>query len=164
MTSGQIGEARGKRLIDEAARASMNHRNAVAAEMPNKMLWLFSRGNRFEKVFEANGAFDKWNYVDDRVGSFSGGENNFVALHEPSFLSSVAGARGDASRAAHEVGHRLGLWHTHREDPPFHALDQLAEKELLPADVLTRPAKERFELWQGAVGKWLNENCREIPR
>ena len=82
MTSGQIGEARGQRLIDEAARASMNHRNAVAAEMPNKMLWLFSRGNRFEKVFDANGAFDKWNYVDDREGSFSGGENNFVALHE----------------------------------------------------------------------------------
>ena len=39
-------------------------------------------------------------------------------------------------------------------------MDQLAEKELLPADVLTRPAKERFELWQGAVGKWLNE---ELP-
>ncbi|MEV0292051.1 hypothetical protein [Nocardia sp. NPDC050710] len=151
MTSGQIGQAEGQKLIDAAALASIDHRNAVAAERPNQMLWLFSRGNRFEKVRDGSGKFLRWNYVDDRAGSFSGGPHTYVALHE-GFLSSVTHARDDASRAVHEVGHYLSLWHTHRE--PFHDLD------FLPGDVDSRPATERLRLWQRAIGTWLNQ---ELP-
>jgi hypothetical protein len=152
MNSGQIGEAEGQRILDEASLAGMRHRNAVAAERPNTMLWLFSRGNRFEKV-RNNGAFVRWNHVDDRGGSFSGGENSFVALHE-AFLSSVAWAHDDASRAVHEVGHYLGLWHTHRE--PFHDLAGAVDAGQLPADVLSKPAAERFTAWKQAVAAWLD--------
>ena len=154
MNSGQIGETEGQRILNEAGTVSMNHRNTVAAERPNQMLWLFSRGNRFDKVRDASGRFVRWNYVDDRGGSFSGGPNNFVALHE-GFLSSVTGARDDASRGVHEVGHYLGLGHTHRE--PFHDLAQTAEAGRLPVDVVNRPAVERLSLWQGAIAGWLNE-------
>ncbi|MGH3566962.1 MAG: hypothetical protein ACRDRH_13205 [Pseudonocardia sp.] len=153
MNSGQISEAEGQRLINDAGAASMNHRNAVAAQRPNQMLWLFSRGNRFDKVRDAGGRFIRWNYVDDRGGSFSGGANNFVAMHE-GFLSSLTWARDDASRAVHEVGHYLGLGHTHRE--PFHDLAQTADAGLLPANVLSRPAAERLSLWRGAIASWLN--------
>lgn len=154
MTSGQIGEVDGQRLIDKAAVAGQQHRNAVAGERPNAMLWLFSRGNRFEVVRNSAGQFVKWRLHDDRGGSFSGGSNTFVALHE-GFLGSVAWARDDASRAVHEVGHYLGLGHTHRE--PFHDLAESARQGLLPANVLSRPPGEQLALWKNAVGTWLNQ-------
>jgi hypothetical protein len=149
LTSGQIGEAQGNAIIQAAAVAVAEHRNAVAAERPNAMLWIFSRGNRFEAVRDASNNFLRWRYVDDRGGSFSGGEGFFVALHE-GFLSSLDWARQDASRAAHEVGHYLSLWHTHRE--PFHDLGHV-----VPPDVLDDPAPARLAAWQRAIAAWLDQ-------
>lgn len=151
LASGKMSEAEGDAMIAKAANAVKAHRNAVAAEKPHTMLWIFSRGSRFEKTKDANGKF-RWKYLDDRGGSFSGGDNNFVALHE-GFLSSIEWARQDASRAVHEVGHYLGLPHTHRE--PFHDLSQMVDGGFLSADVLNKSASERLTAWREAIAKWL---------
>ena len=152
LTLGEYDEPKGKAIIDAAATDVRDHRNAVAVERPNALLWIFSRGNRFDEVRDADGNFLRWDYVDDRGGSFSGGDNGFVALHE-AFLNSVEGARADASRAVHETGHYLGPWHTHRE--PFHDLAKVVSPE-----VLDDPAPARLAAWKKKVAAWLDS---ELP-
>lgn len=148
-----LSEAEGQKLIDAAGQATFLHRNAVAAEKPNRMLWLFSRGNRFEKKTNAKGQFVSWNHIDDRGGSFSGGGNNFVALHE-AIISTLQIATGDASRAVHETGHYMNLAHTHRE--PWHD-----EGFFVTADQMkTLSFAERFALWKKGVEGELAKKLR----
>jgi len=54
----------------------------------------------------------------------------------------------------HEVGHYLGLWHTHRE--PFHGIAEAVDAGQLPADVLSKPPAERFAAWKQAIAVWLD--------
>lgn len=153
LASGTMSEAEGDAMTATAANAVKAHRNAVAAEKSHTMLWIFSRGSGFEKTKDASGKF-RWKYLDDRGGSFSGGDNHFVAMHE-AFLSSVEWARQDASRGVHEVGHYLGLPHTHRE--PFHDLPQMVPGGFLSVDVLNKSASKRLAAWRKAIAKWLDQ-------
>jgi hypothetical protein len=101
------------------------------------------------RVQDAANNFLRWQYVDDRGGSFSGGDGFFVALHE-GFLSSLDWARRDASRAAHEVGHYLSLWHPHRE--PFRDLGQV-----VAPDILNDPAPTRLAALPQTISAWLDQ-------
>lgn len=147
LISGTIDEIRGQIIIDTAAQAVLMHRNEVAAERPNSMLWLFSSGNAFKAMYDGNGKFLRWEHSDDRGGSFSGGDCDFVALHLQ-FLTSVAWARADASKAVHECGHYFGLGHTHRE--PYH------DPQTVLAEVLNAPAAERLSVWRRIASAWLD--------
>jgi hypothetical protein len=158
--SGDVDEEKGIAILDEASKAVANHRNQVANERPNTMLWLFSRGCRFDVVKDASGNFQRWDYVDDREASFSWGDIDFVALHE-GFLSSIEGGRQDASRAVHETGHYLGLGHTHRD--PCHDFEYMTGKvpDRLSPDLLDDPAPDRLAAWKQAVAKWLDEELAD---
>lgn len=113
---------------------------------------LFKKDATFKIVAPFNDDFSSWEYADDRGGSFSGVDCDFVALHE-AFFNSIEGAREDASRAVHETGHYLGLAHTHRE--PFHEFSRT-----IPPEVLDDPSPVRLAAWKKAVATWLDA---ELP-
>ena len=152
LASGTVSEADGELIIAAGAAKVQEHRQAVGDEQPGKMMWLFTPGNKFVKQFDDKGKFAGWVNVDNRGGSYSGLENNYVALNQ-AFLNTLANAAADASRAVHEVGHYLGLPHTHRE--PWHDISAL-----LNAEELKLPAAERFALYKERVGAELAKNLR----
>ena len=170
LASGQIGETEGMAVINSAIGRVGEHRNKVASERPNTLCWIFSRGNGIGEERDDHGILLRWNYIHDRGNSWSGGNVDFVALHE-GFLETIDGARQDASRAVHEVGHYLGLWHTHRG--PFHdPVDLVREINSNPdfAKILNidpdelddkKPSNVRFAAWKRAVCNWLDKELAD---
>ena len=140
LESGTLTEAAGDALIAAAIPAVVQRRKELADEKPSRLLWLFSPGNRVEKLFdETTKKFAGFKYHDNRGGSFSGGDAPYVAINSW-IISSAALAKEDASRIVHETGHYLSLWHTHRE--PWHAGPQFTKEQQ------TLSATERLQLWK----------------
>ncbi len=144
-----------KEAIDAiiAGGSSSPHRNAVAAERPNTLLWIMGANSAItlDKTSAANVQPEVWQWLHHPhvSGSFSGGDIDFALLNQFDLASSVKASGDDASRAAHETGHFLHLPHTHREDPPLH--DEEAHAE-------TATAAERLQAWQKRIGGWIDAN------
>ncbi|MFT3776325.1 MAG: hypothetical protein QM820_64090 [Minicystis sp.] len=123
------------------------HRNTVAAERPNTLLWIVSEPNwiAFDQTI------NKWVYSPHVPGSHSGGDVDFVVLNKWDFAQSVVHNRHDASRAAHETGHYLHLWHTHTEHAPFTELPPAPPGAPTP----DTPARQ-LDRWKKAIADWID--------
>lgn len=122
--------------VDAILNAASNtgHKNKVAAERPNRLLWIIHAPN----WLGLNEAGTHWVYSPHVAGSESGGGIDFALLNKNDFAQSIAHSRHDASRAAHETGHFLHLSHTHREEA------EVAE----PAAAAGTPVATRLSAWQ----------------
>jgi hypothetical protein len=143
--------------IDELKSKYSNtaYRNKVAAERPNTLLWLVCEPNNFTlqlqpKQKPQDADVYKWVYLAHNSGSWSGGDVDFVVLNKYDFAQSAQHSREDASRAAHETGHFLHLWHTHRE--PQH------DEATASADPIPKDPAARLARWRKGLEAWLDAN------
>jgi hypothetical protein len=120
-----------------------SHRDTVAAERPNTLLWLICERN----AIEADATTGGWIYKPHIVGSWGSIKVDFVVLNKWSFAKSVQHSQKDASRAAHETGHFLNLLHTFRVIP----------EPATPAGAATTPAA-KLDRWTKAIAAYLDQN------
>lgn len=126
------------------------HRNSVAAERPNTMLWIMGANSGVVRAETSpqSGVF-QWIYVPHLSGSFSGSMLDFALMNQYDLASDAVASGNDASRAAHEAGHFLHLDHTHREDPPLHD-----ESAVAPGATVA----ERLATWKTRIAGWIDAN------
>lgn len=140
-----------KALTDAASNSA--HRNAVAAERPNTLLWVMGANSSItlDKT-SAKGVTPeiwKWIHHPHTGGSFSGSDLDFAMMNQNDLAKTVQASGDDASRAAHETGHFLHLDHTHREYPALHDETPFADGTSVAI---------RLANWKTRIATWIDQN------